>query len=117
MRHRNKGDDGPRIVDEEAVFSVANLSEVTEVKPDEPRALPGPQGQGSAHPRSVQPSALKGRVETLSTEFAIGWASVSAANHFSHVYAVIDTEVIGFGVANITRPVRLHCGVQPACPR
>jgi hypothetical protein len=43
-------------------------------------------------------------VEKLSTEFVIGWASVSAADHFSHVFAVLDTEVIGFGIANIARP-------------
>jgi hypothetical protein len=53
---------------------------------------------------SLQASTITGRVETLSTDFVIGWASVSAANNFSHVFAMVDTEVIGFGVANITRP-------------
>jgi hypothetical protein len=40
----------------------------------------------------------------LSTNFVIGWASTSDANNFSHVFAVIDTEIIGFSVANIARP-------------
>lgn len=34
----------------------------------------------------------------------MGWASVTAANAFSHVFAMLGTEVIGFGVANISRP-------------
>src|SRR5713226_4600796 len=54
--------------------------------------------------RPLQASTITGRVETLSTDFVIGWASVSAANNFSHVFAMVDTEVIGFGVANIARP-------------
>ena len=59
---------------------------------------------GSVENQPPQASTITGRVETLSTDFVIGWASVSAANHFSHVLAMVDTEVIGFGVANITRP-------------
>ena len=54
--------------------------------------------------KPLQASTITGRVETLSTGFVIGWASASAVNTFSHVFAMIDTEVIGFGIANITRP-------------
>lgn len=47
---------------------------------------------------------IKGRVETISAEFVAGWAAVSAGDRVSHVYAMADGEVIGFGVANIARP-------------
>jgi len=59
---------------------------------------------GSVENQPPQASTITGRVETLSTDFVIGWASVSPGNHFSHVLAMVDSEVIGFGVANITRP-------------
>src|SRR5260370_3405250 len=59
---------------------------------------------GSVENQPPHASTITGRVETLSTDFVIGWASVSAGNHFSHVLAMVDTAVIGFGVANITRP-------------
>jgi hypothetical protein len=45
-----------------------------------------------------------GRVETVSTEFVSGWASVQAARKFAHVYAMLEGEVIGFGVASMGRP-------------
>src|SRR5713101_2315374 len=63
-----------------------------------------PKDTGSVENQPPQASTITGRVETLSTDFVIGWASVSAANNFSHVFAMVDTEVIGFGVANIARP-------------
>jgi hypothetical protein len=43
-------------------------------------------------------------VETLSTEFAMGWATISPTGRFSHLVAMLDSDVIGFGVADITRP-------------
>ena len=52
----------------------------------------------------LQASIIAGRVETLSTEFAIGWASVSVTNNFSHLFAMVDSEVVGFGLADIARP-------------
>ena len=65
-------------------------------------------------PRRVEPDPVQtqtppalaaiGRIEMLSTEFAIGWASVSAANHHAHVFAMVGSEIIGFGPANISRP-------------
>src|SRR5579859_3642847 len=57
-------------------------------------------------PGTAAPEAISnnGRVETLSTEFVMGWAAVSGNNHCAHVAAMLDHEVIGFGIANIRRP-------------
>ncbi len=52
----------------------------------------------------MQSLAGGNRVETMPTEFVMGWGSVSPANRFSHVLAVLDNEVIGCCIANITRP-------------
>jgi hypothetical protein len=63
------------------------------------------QSPGPAADRPIPAAAGGGnRVETISTEFVKGWASVSPAKNFSHVFAVLDNEVIGCSVANITRP-------------
>jgi hypothetical protein len=51
----------------------------------------------------AQAPAVKGRVEKLSTEFAIGWATVSRSKHPTPVFATVDGEIIGFAVANISR--------------
>jgi len=48
--------------------------------------------------------ALHGRVELLSTEFAMGWASLSAGGTFAPVIATLDGEVIGSSVARLVRP-------------
>jgi hypothetical protein len=45
-----------------------------------------------------------GRVETLSTEFVSGWASVQASGKHAHVLAMLGDDVIGFGMANMIRP-------------
>lgn len=50
------------------------------------------------------PVTVSNRVETLSTEFVMGWASVSASNRCSHVFAMLGGEIIGCGVADLTRP-------------
>ena len=42
---------------------------------------------GPVENQPPQASITMGRVETVSTDFVIGWASVSAANHFSHVFS------------------------------
>jgi Sulfotransferase family len=65
-------------------------------------------------PRRVEPDPVQsqtppavstvGRIEMLSTEFVIGWASVSAAKHNAYVFAMVGSEIIGFGAANISRP-------------
>jgi len=65
---------------------------------------PAPAGPSPLQNGPASTPARIGRVETLSTEFVIGWASVTAANAFSHVFAMLGTEVVGFGVANISRP-------------
>lgn len=55
-------------------------------------------------PKSVASGPVAaGRVETLSTVFARGWAAVSPSKLCASVYATLDGEVIGFGVANISR--------------
>ena len=51
-----------------------------------------------------QALTITGRVETLSTDFVIGWAAVSPGNQFSHVLAMVDSDVVGCAVANVTRP-------------
>ena len=73
-----------------------------------------PSTASAASPRRLDPDpvhsqappavAATGRIEKLSTEFVTGWASVSAANRPAHVYAMAGSEVIGFGVADISRP-------------
>ncbi len=45
-----------------------------------------------------------GRVETLSSEFVTGWASVQTTGQFAYVFARLEDEVIGFGIANMVRP-------------
>jgi len=67
-------------------------------------STPASLGPGRAMDRPMQSLAGGNRVETMSTEFVMGWASVSPANRFSHVLAVLDNEVIGCCIANITRP-------------
>src|SRR5450755_198223 len=54
--------------------------------------------------RSSPAIVVKGRIEKLSNEFVIGWASVSSPNRHTHLYAMAGDDVIGFGVANISRP-------------
>ena len=49
-------------------------------------------------------TAILGRVETLSTEFASGWAAVQSPAKVAHVFAMLEGEVIGFGAANVGRP-------------
>jgi hypothetical protein len=58
----------------------------------------------SAPEASVQSTATLGRVETLSTEFVSGWASVQAPQKFAPVYATLEGEVIAFGAASMVRP-------------
>jgi len=58
----------------------------------------------SATPAPLAAGATLGRVETLSTEFVSGWASVQVSGRFAHVYAMLEDEVIGFGAASMTRP-------------
>ncbi len=58
----------------------------------------------SATAAPLQSAATLGRVETVSTEFVSGWASVQAARKFAHVYAMLEDEVIGFGAASMVRP-------------
>jgi hypothetical protein len=69
-----------------------------------PAAAPRAKNPDPVKVRPSQAVVVKGRIEKLSNEFVIGWASVSAGNHPTHVYAMAGTEVIGFGVANISRP-------------
>src|ERR1700683_4049094 len=73
-----------------------------ELQPDAPSV--GADSREAVHNRPAQASPIKGRVETLSTDFVTGWAAVSAAERVSHVFAMLESEVIGFGVANIARP-------------
>jgi len=54
--------------------------------------------------KPAENTATLGRVETLSTEFASGWASARAAGQFAHVFAMLENEVLGFGAASIVRP-------------
>jgi hypothetical protein len=56
-----------------------------------------------AHPVAA-PKKIEGRIEILSTEFAVGWASASASGQFTHLIAVLDGEVIGASSARLTRP-------------
>jgi hypothetical protein len=70
-------------------------SQAPEVSSSNPEGAPQAPAQGTA---------TLGRVETLSTEFVSGWASVQASRQFAHVFAVLESEVIGFGVANMARP-------------
>src|SRR5208283_404691 len=87
------------ILDEETF-----VTQTKETQTDVPGIGPRSQDPGAVQTRPPQGSTITGRVETLSTDFVTGWASVSAANHFSHVFAMVGAEVIGFGVANIARP-------------
>lgn len=64
----------------------------------------GSEDPGALQNRQPHASTLTGRVETLSADFVLGWASASAENHFSHVFAMVGSEVIGSSVANISRP-------------
>jgi hypothetical protein len=48
--------------------------------------------------------ATLGRVESVSTEFVSGWASVQASGKYAHVLAMLGDDVIGFGTANMGRP-------------
>jgi hypothetical protein len=61
-------------------------------------------GLPSATAAPLQSAAAAGRVETVSTEFVSGWASVQAARRFAYVYAMLEGEVIGFGAASMARP-------------
>jgi hypothetical protein len=76
--------------------------QVKESQPDAPRAGADPRDPAQNRPSPASP--VKGRVESVSTDFVTGWAAVSAADQFSHVFAMVENEVIGFGVANIARP-------------
>jgi sulfotransferase family protein len=75
---------------------------MNESQPEAPRA--DADSGDPMHDRPAQASPVKGRVETMSTDFVTGWAAVSAADHFSHVFATVEGEVIGYGVADIARP-------------
>ena len=61
-------------------------------------------GSGSVPIQAPPAVAVLGRIEKRSTEFIIGWVAVSAANHPAHVYAMVGSDIIGFGVADICRP-------------
>jgi hypothetical protein len=52
----------------------------------------------------VHSALTLGRVETLSTDFVSGWASVQSSRKFTYVFALLEGEVIGFGAANMVRP-------------
>jgi hypothetical protein len=45
-----------------------------------------------------------GNVDVLSTEMALGWASVRPSGAPAHVFAALDGEIIGNAVARIDRP-------------
>ena len=60
--------------------------------------------KGESACTSLLPAAeARGRVEMLSTEFVSGWAAVQAGGGPAHVYAMLDGEVIGSGVASMGR--------------
>jgi len=52
----------------------------------------------------ADPAVTLGRVETLSSEFVSGWASVQTTGRFAHVFATLADEVIGFTTASMVRP-------------
>lgn len=56
-----------------------------------------------AAPTNRMASGPLGRVEMLSTEFVMGWATVYPSKLHASVFAMLGDEVIGFGTANITR--------------
>jgi hypothetical protein len=68
-----------------------------------PAGAPPAADAGKAALRSAPAPAATGRVEMLSSEFAMGWGAVSPAKHHASVYAMLDGEVIGFSAANISR--------------
>jgi hypothetical protein len=68
-----------------------------------PPPTPLRNGSDVAQQRPPPTPAVNGRVEKLSTEFAIGWATVSRSKHHTPVFATVDGEIIGFAVANISR--------------
>jgi len=63
---------------------------------------------GRPEPEAPAPGAqavsVVGRIETISTEFVSGWASVQPSHKRTYVYATLDGEVIAFGCAGIARP-------------
>jgi hypothetical protein len=61
---------------------------------------PGRAPEASA----AKSAAILGRVETVSTEFVSGWASVPQASECAYVFAVLGGEVLAFGAANMLRP-------------
>ncbi len=69
-----------------------------------PVSLPHGKSAEPVQSRPSQAAIVKGRIEKLSNEFVIGWASVSAGDHHTHVCAMAGGEIIGYGIANITRP-------------
>src|ERR1700690_2873193 len=77
---------------------------VREAEPADVRVSPAPENPGIVQNQPPHAPTVKGRIETLSTEFVIGWASVSATGRFAHVFAMVEDEVVGFGVADIVRP-------------
>ncbi len=70
-------------------------------KQPESSSLPWPDGLFQQRP-GVKMAAI-GRVEVLSTEFAMGWAAAARSGAFAHVLAVLDGEVIGAAVARFGR--------------
>jgi Sulfotransferase family len=84
--------------------SKTNLHNVEVARTASIASTPASSDPGPATDRPIQSLAGGNRVETMSTEFVMGRASVSPANKFSHVFAVLDNEVIGCSIANITRP-------------
>jgi hypothetical protein len=62
-------------------------------------------GERDRTPQVLAPgAAILGRVETVSTEFVSGWASVPPAGPCAYVFAVLQGEVLGFGAASTLRP-------------
>lgn len=61
-------------------------------------------GIATATEAPAHSAATLGRVETLSTEFVSGWASVQAAGRFAYVYATLEEEVLGIATASMIRP-------------
>ena len=56
-------------------------------------------------PAASQPQNMSalGRVEIVSAEFALGWATVSENGNFACVYAQLDGEVLGYAIADHLR--------------
>ena len=80
------------------------VADLERTMPESGSSQAPPANDTSTRAPEIVTSTRSGRVEGLSTEFAMGWASVSASGLRSHVVAMLGEEIIGVGLANLFRP-------------